>query len=247
MAKGFLLYTGLFLFCFIFIIASVYTADAMRGPADNMTPTIEPAPTLSGLEEDIDPSEWFEVDKGPYLPPINTEPTEPSKPTTKPSVSVKPATKPDEPTEGTTPTLPKPTVPPLNSSKVEWYSDIRVYPTGEITTTAGGAPIDIIFFAKLLYCEAGIQSWEGQVYTASAILNFCDRYNLSMWEAGHTENCFAAAPWVDDAIPTQKQYDVIEYVLNGGRIEKICHFRTKHYHTFGTPICTIDDHYFSIA
>ena len=99
--------------------------------------------------------------------------------------------------------------------------------------------------AKLLWCEARNQSWEGQVYTCSAILNYCERNNTSIWDAAHNINSFEPAPYVDDAEPTVMQYEVIYYVLNGGRIPDICWFRTGHYHNFGTPVAKVGDHYFS--
>ena len=99
--------------------------------------------------------------------------------------------------------------------------------------------------AKLLWCEARNQSWEGQVYTCSAILNYCERNNTSIWDAAHNINAFEPAPYVDDAKPTAMQYEVIYYVLNGGRIPDICWFRTGHYHNFGTPVAKVGDHYFS--
>ena len=99
--------------------------------------------------------------------------------------------------------------------------------------------------AKLLWCEARNQSWEGQVYTCSAILNYCERNNTSIWDAAHNINSFEPAPYVDDAKPTAMQYEVIYYVLNGGRIPDICWFRTGHYHNFGTPVAKVGDHYFS--
>ena len=99
--------------------------------------------------------------------------------------------------------------------------------------------------AKLLWCEARNQSWEGQVYTCSAILNYCERNNTSIWDAAHNRNSFEPAPYVDDAKPTAMQYEVIYYVLNGGRIPDICWFRTGHYHNFGTPVAKVGDHYFS--
>ena len=99
--------------------------------------------------------------------------------------------------------------------------------------------------AKLLWCEARNQSWEGQVYTCSAILNYCERNNTSIWDAAHNINSFEPAPYVDDAKPTAMQYEGIYYVLNGGRIPDICWFRTGHYHDFGTPVAKVGDHYFS--
>ena len=99
--------------------------------------------------------------------------------------------------------------------------------------------------AKLLWCEARNQSWEGQVYTCSAILNYCERNNTSIWDAAHNINAFEPAPYVDDAKPTAMQYEVIYYVLNGGRIPDICWFRTGQYHDFGIPVAKVGDHYFS--
>lgn len=143
----------------------------------------------------------------------------------------------------TSPVLPGEVV---EESCVNWYSDYRVYPTGKITTTAGGEEFDIDFLAKLLYCEAGGINWEGQVYTCSAILNFCDVEGRSLWEAGHDRTCFEPAPYVDRAVPTTMQYEVIEWVLGGGRIEEISYFRSGgKYHNFGTPVCEVDGHYFS--
>lgn len=131
--------------------------------------------------------------------------------------------------------------------EVKWYSDYRVYPTGKVTTTAGGYSFDIEFLAKLLYCEARGMTWVGQVYTCSAILNYCDVQRHSLWDAGHDRNCFEPAPFVDKVKPNKMQYEVIDYVLNGGRIGEICYFRSGgKYHSFGIPVCEVDGHYFSI-
>ena len=99
--------------------------------------------------------------------------------------------------------------------------------------------------AKLLYREAGGMGWEGQVYVCSAILNLRDRNNCSIWTMAHDINTFAVAPYVDSAVPTATQYEVIEYVLNGGRIKEICYFREDYYHSFGTPVCQIENICFS--
>ena len=142
--------------------------------------------------------------------------------------------------------LEEPTAPMIEESCVNWYSDYRVYLTGEPTITAGGYDFDIDFLAKLLFCEAGGMNWEGQLYTCSAILNYCDVQGRSLWDVGHDSRCFEPAPYVDDVEPTQEQYKVIDFVLNGGRIEKICYFRSGgKYHNFGTPVCEVDGHYFS--
>jgi hypothetical protein len=128
---------------------------------------------------------------------------------------------------------------------ITWYSDFRTTALKEPTTTAGGAEFDIEFLAKLLYCEAGSMDWTGQVYVCSAILNFCDVEDVDLWTAGHTTRMFAVAPYVDGAVPLEMQYEVIEYVLGGGRVIGVNYFRTNHYHYFGTPVCKIENVYFS--
>lgn len=170
----------------------------------------------------IDPSEWFVED---FIQSTTLS-------TTLPSIE-------ETTTEATSPVL-------LNPPKnIIWYGEYRTYSTGEITTQVAGEPVNVEFLAKLLFAEAAISSRLGQIYTCSAILNFCDYENISLWKAGHDVGCFAVAPYVDEMEPTEEIYEVIEYVLNGGRIADICYFRTKRYHSFGSPICQIDGHYFS--
>ena len=99
--------------------------------------------------------------------------------------------------------------------------------------------------AKLLYREAGSMGYEGQRYVCSAILNLSDYTGRSIWELAHDINTMSVAPIVDTAVPTETQYQVIEDVLNGARVEEICYFRTSYYHSFGTPVCNIENVYFS--
>ena len=112
-------------------------------------------------------------------------------------------------------------------------------------THAGGQLIDVDFLAKLMWAEGGTMSWEGQVLLCSAILNLCDMKGISVWTAGHTYNIFSVAYYVDSVTPSNTQYEVIDYVFNGGRNDSVCYFRTGRYHSFGTPYCCIDGVYFS--
>ena len=134
----------------------------------------------------------------------------------------------------------------IDPNKINWYGSYRVKAMGTVTTQAGGYEFDREFLAKLLYCEARGSNWEGQVFTCSAILNYCDEHERSLWAVGHDADAFSVAPWVDGAKPKEMQYEVVDYVLSGGRIEDICYFRTKRYHSFGVPVCEVDGHYFSM-
>ena len=131
----------------------------------------------------------------------------------------------------------------------------KVVPTKE-TTTAAQTTKKVVktntnydderdILAKLLYCESGGESWNCQVYTCSAILNLSDYYGRSISNMASDVNLFSVAPWVWNSTPTQTQYDVIDHVLSGGRIEDVKWFRMDRYHSFATPVTCIDNTYFS--
>ena len=222
--KSFILIRVLALALILFSLLMPQLFIESRG--QTLNPSILTTNTAYTTDVLIDPSEWFVED---FIQPTTLPITLPSTlPTTESAT-----------TESTSPAL-------LNPSKdINWYGEYRTYATGEITTQVAGESVNVEFLAKLLFAEAAISSRLGQIYTCSAILNFCDYENISLWEAGHDVGCFAVAPYVDEMEPTEEIYEVIEYVLNGGRIADICYFRTKRYHSFGSPICQIDGQYFS--
>lgn len=146
------------------------------------------------------------------------------------------------------PRYPRPTL-PLDDFAPTEPTEVEVEPT---EPPAPKTAIEVLgekeymILAKLLHSEANIMSWEGQVMICSAILNFCEDRNATIWDCAHIERIFAVAPLVDSAEPTQTNYDVIEYVVcGGGRNVIVLYFRTDHYHDFGTPYCVIDGVYFS--
>ena len=100
---------------------------------------------------------------------------------------------------------------------------------------------EIDFFAKLLYCEAGSMGYEGQFWVASAILNLSEKKQMSIWDMGHKVNIFSVAPYVDNAKPTQTQYDIIEEVLSYGWIANVAYFRTDYPHSFGHFMIKIEN------
>lgn len=181
--------------------------------------------TIEATEEYIEPSEWFETD---FLPIETTHP---------------------ESTETQIPETQPETQPVIQETELDesiiWYSEYRCVKTEEVTKYVNEQEVDVDFLAKLLFAEAGISNWTGQVYVCSAILNFCDYNKISLWDAGHNISMFEVAPYVDEMEPPKEIYEVIDYVLNGGRIAEVCYFRTRYYHSFGTPICQIENLFFS--
>ena len=168
--------------------------------------------------------------------PISLEPVPTGDPLTEYEVTVPPIEK---------EAMVEENIPVVEDIPVE-EAPIEEVPSVEEDTSTSNFEEEYDFLAKLLYCEAGIMGWEGQVYTCSAILNLRDYSGRSIWEMGHDLNTFAVAPWVDYAEPQDMQYEVIDYVLNGGRVPDICFFRTDYYHDFGTPVCQIENVFFSM-
>ena len=208
---------------------AIITAAAPSTTPETTNSTLPPETT----EILVCPSEWFVTDRKPSqfteeIYPPETVPIESTEPSTEPS------------TEATEPQL------QLPPEEVKWYGDYRVSAIGTPITFICGEEVDREFLAKMLYAEAGAESWWGKVYTCSAILNHCEVSDMTLWRCGHNANHFAVASYVDRVTPTEECYEVVDYVLNGGRIEEICFFRTKQYHGFGTPVCQVDGHYFSM-
>jgi hypothetical protein len=163
------------------------------------------------------------------------------KPEPKPEPEPEPTT--EEIVEGLLPTN-------VPTHSVDWYGSYRVKTSYEPVTAISGEEVDDDlreFLVKMTYAESGAMSWWGQVYTCSAIINHVERANVTLWDAGHNINRFAVAPWVDGVEPEPLTYQVVDYVLAGGRIEELTFFRSGgRYHDFGHPICRVDEHYFSI-
>jgi hypothetical protein len=98
--------------------------------------------------------------------------------------------------------------------------------------------------AKMLYCEARGESWDGQVAACSAIINHIED-NGGDFSVLDKKNHFSPASYYRDETPNQMQYDVLDYVLSGHLIADIKYFRKHHYHNFGTPMFAVGVHYFS--
>ena len=104
--------------------------------------------------------------------------------------------------------------------------------------------VEYTWIAQMLYCEHRGACWEGQVLTCSAIINYCN-LNGGYEKCLFDSSCFSPADFFDTVVPNQMQFDVLDYVINGGIIDNVIYFRADHYHDFGTPVCSCDNHYFS--
>ena len=102
---------------------------------------------------------------------------------------------------------------------------------------------------RSLYREAGSTGFWCQVYVCSATLNLWkSQYShLSLEEMLTNYNIYETAYTLSSVTSKEKSYvkDATEYVLNGGKVPNVKYFRTDYYHSFGTPVTSIENVYFS--
>lgn len=98
--------------------------------------------------------------------------------------------------------------------------------------------------AQMLYCESGGEGWDCQVATCSAIINFIEHYggDFSVLDNG---NKFSPASYYRYKTPTNMNWKVLDYVLNGHLIANVKYFQLYGYHSFGTPMFCVGGVYFS--
>lgn len=98
--------------------------------------------------------------------------------------------------------------------------------------------------AKMLFCEANTTSWDCQVATCSAIINFIEHYggDFSVLDNYYK---FEPAPYYRYKTPSKMNWQVLNYVLDGHLIADVKYFQLYGYHNFGTPMFLIDGVYFS--
>lgn len=102
---------------------------------------------------------------------------------------------------------------------------------------------------RSLYREAGSTGFWCQVYVCSATLNLwkSEYSHLSLEGMLTNYNIYETAYTLSSVTSSEKSYvkDATEYVLNGGKVPYVKYFRTDYYHSFGTPVTSIENVYFS--
>lgn len=111
---------------------------------------------------------------------------------------------------------------------------------------------DLEYIAHCVYAEAGNQDALGKAYVADCILNRFDtgryktyadvinEHNDKVWQF----SCVANGS-INKVEPDEETYAIIVEEFVGRKSYDILYFRTKHYHTFGTPAFKYGAHYFS--
>lgn len=103
---------------------------------------------------------------------------------------------------------------------------------------------DVWLFAKVVMGEAGAEPLIGKIAVATTILNRMDMFDMTASEVLKQKNQY----FTDyKGTITNDVYDAIEKALEERDLfpRTMIYFRTKHYHSYGTPYTQIGSHYFS--
>ena len=114
------------------------------------------------------------------------------------------------------------------------------------------SPESIDYLAKCVQAEAENQSELGKRLVCDTVLNRYDsgRYT-SLEDVINEENngvyqySVVEDGRIHEAEPTEDIYRIVNEELTHRTDTEVLYFRTKRYHTFGTPMFKEDDHYFS--
>lgn len=108
------------------------------------------------------------------------------------------------------------------------------------------------YLACCVEAEAGNQSELGKRLVCDTVLNRFDsgKYDTLYDVINEEHNGVYQYSVVGDGrifkvTPTEETYRIVNEELMNRTSTEVLYFRTKHYHTFGTPMFKEDDHYFS--
>lgn len=104
------------------------------------------------------------------------------------------------------------------------------------------------YIVKTVWAESGNQDELGQRYVTDCIINRKKKYKCkNYYDVIQAKNAFATYDngAIEKAEPTTLTYKVVKEELEHQTNTEILYFRTKHYHTFGTPCFKHGAHYFS--
>ena len=110
---------------------------------------------------------------------------------------------------------------------------------------------EIDMLARLVYLEAGGESYECMKGVASVVLNRMTSTGMSLQDVIYAPNQFSPACYIESTSYTDDAYNAVMYVVENGPSlpEYVTFFRADHYHDFGNdivvPYTCINNTYFS--
>ena len=104
------------------------------------------------------------------------------------------------------------------------------------------------YLACCVEAEAGNQSELGKRLVCDTVLNRFDsgKYE-TLYDVINEDNQYSVVSngSILSVTPSEETYRIVAEELDNRTNTEVLYFRTKHYHTFGTPLFKEDDHYFS--
>lgn len=100
---------------------------------------------------------------------------------------------------------------------------------------------------KCVEAEAGDQGYLGKVYVTDCILNRCDAWDKTITEIIYQKHQFEVVSnnRINKVEVTEETRQAVRDELRSRTRYDILHFRMDYYHSFGTPVFSYKDHYFS--
>lgn len=100
---------------------------------------------------------------------------------------------------------------------------------------------------RCVEAEAGDQGYLGKVYVTDCILNRCDAWKKSITEIIYQKLQFEVVSnnRINKVEVTEETKKAVSDELRSRTRYDILHFRMDYYHSFGTPVFSYKDHYFS--
>ena len=133
---------------------------------------------------------------------------------------------------------------PLETAPVETTSAVK----SESKPKRAISEAEFEYIVKTVWAESGNQDELGQRYVTDCIINQKKKYKRkNYYDVIQAKNAFAtySKGMIERAEPTELTYKVVKEELEYQTNTEILYFRTKHYHTFGTPCFKHGAHYFS--
>jgi N-acetylmuramoyl-L-alanine amidase len=103
------------------------------------------------------------------------------------------------------------------------------------------------YLAKCVQAEAGNQSEYGKRLVCDVVLNRYDAGGYgSIQDVINEKNQFSCVRGKTiKATPTPEIYAIIEEEMQSRTNDRVWYFRTNKYHSYGSPLFKVGDHYFS--
>lgn len=109
------------------------------------------------------------------------------------------------------------------------------------------------YLAACVEAEAGNQGLYGKQLVACVILNRVDSSDfpdtvvevINQSDNGQYQFAVVKNGSIHDVEVTEESRQAVRMEIESRTNTEILYFRTKHYHTFGTPVLSYKDHYFS--